>query len=136
MLKPLLVAIVGGSGAGKTWLAKKLEAALTPDAARFSLDDFYRDCSRLHPERRAKINFDHPRAIDWPIMERVLKDLRAGRAARLPCYDFKTHSRLAKTRSGHSAREFVANNAVANERTSPAEVENLHFIVGCSFPRN
>src|SRR5690242_2948494 len=44
---PLLVAIVGGSGAGKTWLAKKLHAALDPDAAHFSLDDFYRDCSRV-----------------------------------------------------------------------------------------
>jgi len=91
---PLLVAIVGGSGAGKTWLAKKLRAALEPDAAHFSLDDFYRDCSRIHPKRRAKINFDHPRAIDWECMEKVLGDLRAGRAARLPRYDFKTHSRV------------------------------------------
>jgi uridine kinase len=77
---PLLVAIVGGSGAGKTWLAKKLRAALEPDAAHFSLDDFYRDCSRIRPERRAKINFDHPRTIDWECMEKVLDDLRTGRA--------------------------------------------------------
>lgn len=91
---PLLVAIVGGSGAGKTWLAKRLRAALEPDAAHFSLDDFYRDCSRIAPERRAKINFDHPRTIDWEGMEKVLNDLRAGRAAQLPRYDFKTHSRV------------------------------------------
>jgi len=91
---PLLVAIVGGSGAGKTWLAKKLKAALDPEAAHFSLDDFYRDCSRISPERREKINFDHPRTIDWETMEKVLGDLRAGRATRLPRYDFKTHSRV------------------------------------------
>jgi uridine kinase len=91
---PLLIAIVGGSGAGKTWLAKKLKAALEPDAVHFSLDDFYRDCSRIRPERRAKINFDHPRTIDWECMEKVLGDLRAGRATRLPQYDFKTHSRI------------------------------------------
>src|SRR4051812_9085178 len=91
---PLLVAIVGGSGAGKTWLAKKLRAALDPDAAHFSLDDFYRDCSRISPERRAKINFDHPRTIDWECMEKVLSDLQSGRAARLPRYDFKTHCRV------------------------------------------
>jgi uridine kinase len=91
---PLLVAIVGGSGAGKTWLAKKLRAALEPDAAHFSLDDFYRDCSRIRPERRAKINFDHPRTIDWPTMEKVLAELRAGRGAKLPRYDFKTHCRV------------------------------------------
>ena len=91
--EPLLVAIVGGSGAGKTWLAKKLHAALAPEAVHFSLDDFYRDCSRISLERRAKMNFDHPRTIDWETMEKVLHDLRAGRATRLPRYDFKTHSR-------------------------------------------
>jgi uridine kinase len=49
----------------------------------------------MPPRRRARINFDNPRAIDWPIMERVLADLRSGRAARLPRYDFKTHCRAA-----------------------------------------
>jgi uridine kinase len=88
------VAIVGGSGAGKTWLAKKLRAALEPEAAHISLDDFYRDCSRVPPERRAKINFDHPRTIDWQSLEKVLGDLRKGRPAKLPRYDFKTHCRV------------------------------------------
>ena len=90
---PILVAIVGGSGAGKSWLAKKLQAALNPDAVHFSLDDFYRDTSRLRPERRAKINFDNPRTIDWPSMEKVVAELRAGRSPQMPRYDFKNHCR-------------------------------------------
>jgi uridine kinase len=99
---PLLVAIVGGSGAGKTWLAKKLQAELAPEAAHISLDDFYRDSSRVPPGKRAKMNFDHPRTIDWPILEKVLTDLRAGRATRLPRYDFKTHCRVrAKSALAH-----------------------------------
>jgi uridine kinase len=97
--QPLFVAIVGGSGAGKTWLAKKLQVALNPDAAHLSLDDFYRDCSRIRPERRTRINFDNPRSIDWPTVERVLNDLRAGREARPPCYDFKTHCRVGQKNS-------------------------------------
>jgi uridine kinase len=95
---PLLVAIVGGSGAGKSWLAQRLRAALGGKAVHFSLDDFYRDRSHLPPARRARINFDHPRAIDWAEVEAVLRDCQAGRNAALPCYDFQNHSRLPATK--------------------------------------
>ena len=94
--KPVLVAIVGGSGSGKTWLAEKLEQTLAPLAVGLSLDDFYLDRSHLSPGRRARLNFDHPRAIDWPRLEQVLLTLLAGRSARVPCYDFKTHCRLSQ----------------------------------------
>jgi uridine kinase len=95
---PRLIAIVGGSGSGKSWLAEKLQAALRPGVARFSLDDFYRDRSHLSPARRARINYDHPRAIDWTSFELVLRACLAGRPARLPCYDFKTHRRLRRVK--------------------------------------
>jgi uridine kinase len=94
--KTLLVAIVGGSGSGKTWLAEKLRAALGRQAARLSLDDFYCDRSGVPPARRGRINFDHPRAIDWALFERVLAECRAGRAVRVPRYDFATHTRRAE----------------------------------------
>jgi len=92
-----LVAIAGGSGSGKTWLAEKLAAALTPNTERLSLDDFYLDRSHISPARRACINFDHPRAIDWATFERCLRRLAANGAARIPVYDFSTHCRLAQT---------------------------------------
>jgi uridine kinase len=94
--KPVLVAIAGGSGSGKTWLAQKLEQTLVPLAVRLSLDDFYLDRSHLSPGRRARLNFDDPRAIDWPRLEQVLRTLLAGRSAGVPCYDFKTHCRLSQ----------------------------------------
>jgi 7-keto-8-aminopelargonate synthetase-like enzyme/uridine kinase len=96
--KPRLVAIIGGSGSGKTYLAGKLAAALGGDVLRLTLDDFYRDRSGSSPAARAKINFDHPRAMDWAAFERVLLDLSQGRSARVPRYDFATHTRLAAMR--------------------------------------
>ena len=95
---PLLVAIVGGSGAGKSWLADQLKYRLGPLATRLSLDDFYRDRSHLALVRRARINYDHPRAIDWASAERVLRDCFAGRVTRVPRYDFARHARLPRER--------------------------------------
>jgi len=48
------------AGAGrKTWLVERLQASLNGQAARLSLDDFYRDRSHLPPARRTRVNFDH-----------------------------------------------------------------------------
>ena len=97
--RPLIIAIIGGSGSGKSWLAERLQAALgRRSVARLSLDDFYRDRSHLSPGRRARINFDDPKAIDWACLEGVLKRFMSGQPASVPCYDFKTHCRLPKSK--------------------------------------
>jgi uridine kinase len=98
---PVLVAIVGGSGSGKTWLARKLRAALGPQAVSISLDDFYQDRSHLPPAKRERINFDHPQAIDWLCVKHVLRECLSGRPAQSPGYDFKTHCRRPETRTFH-----------------------------------
>lgn len=90
---PRFVAIVGGSGSGKSWLTDRLQKVFGDKAARVSLDDFYRDRSQLSSRRRMQINFDHPRAIDWPMVEQFLRASRSGGPAHLPRYDFKTHTR-------------------------------------------
>jgi uridine kinase len=90
---PTLVAIAGGSGAGKTFLAQKLKKRFGKDALVLSLDNFYRDLSHLPLERRGGVNFDDPRAIDWECLEQTLKQLIARKPARVPCYDFATHCR-------------------------------------------
>lgn len=93
----ILVAIVGGSGAGKTWLADQLHVFFYPCAGRLSLDSFYLDRSHLPPKERESLNFDHLNAIDWPVLENVLRAIKTGQPAAIPNYDFKTHCRLDKS---------------------------------------
>jgi uridine kinase len=90
---PHLIGIVGGSCAGKSWLAARLEEVLGGLAARLSLDDFYLDRSSLSSARRARINFDHPRTIDWGRFKTVLKSCREGHKTLAPKYNFATHTR-------------------------------------------
>ena len=90
---PRLVAIVGGSGAGKTYLASKLKKEFGKDAVVMSLDDFYHDLSHRPMEHRSKTNFDDPKAIDWVCLEKTLKQLLNRKPARVPCYDFSMHCR-------------------------------------------
>ena len=89
-----IVGISGGSCAGKSWLADRLLSTFANDAVKLSQDDFYLDRSYLSPARRARLNFDHPRAIDWERLEKVLTNFAEGRAASVPRYDFATHGRL------------------------------------------
>jgi uridine kinase len=92
----LLIAIVGGSGAGKGWVVSRLCQLLGERAAHLQLDDFYRDRSHLPMARRGRVNFDVPHAIDWEWAERALRECRAGRTTVVPRYDFATHCRLSQ----------------------------------------
>lgn len=90
-----LIAITGGSGAGKTWLTGYLQNTLgAENVSRLALDDFYRDLSQLPPALREQFNFDHPDTIDWLLFSQVLDDCRRGRPTRIPRYNFTTHTRV------------------------------------------
>lgn len=128
---PLLVAIVGGSGSGKTWLAEKLQAALGPVAARLSLDDFYCDQSHIPLAEREKINFDDPQAIDWRGLETVLRELLAGRSAQLPCYDFATHCRTREIRLLESKSVVLMDGLWLLQRAELRALFDLKIFIEC-----
>lgn len=88
-----LIALTGGSGAGKSWLADRLCQEFGDEATSLSLDDFYGDLSHLTLAERETINFDHPDTIDWPLFESVLRDLRKGETMLVPRYVFVSHTR-------------------------------------------
>lgn len=92
------IAVIGGSGSGKSWLVAKMRQTLGDEAAILSLDDFYHDLWHLPEDARDQVNFDDPAAIDWNALRDVLECLERGEPARIPVYDFATHTRCAATR--------------------------------------
>lgn len=93
---PRLIAIAGASGSGKTYLATHL--AETLGAPVLSLDSYYLDLAHLTLEERARWNFDHPDALDWPLLRAQLASLVNGATVDVPTYDFSSHTRAAATR--------------------------------------
>lgn len=91
---PLLVGVSGGSGSGKSSLARALVTGLGPArTALLAYDAYYRDGSALSPEQRAALNYDVPEAFDHALFLEHLAALRAGRPVRPPAYCFVTHRR-------------------------------------------
>jgi uridine kinase len=95
------IAIVGGTGSGKTTLAHALHERLGNDCAVIDHDSYYRDLSHLPAPARAVVNFDHPDSLENSLLIDHLHRLRAGRSIDKPKYCFATHSRLPE-------REWIA----------------------------
>jgi uridine kinase len=94
----LFIGIGGGTASGKTTLAAALALRLPKNQVQVvSLDWYYRNHSRLSLGERALINYDHPNAFDFNLLNRQLWNLRQhGRSVRAPSYDFATHARGEK----------------------------------------
>ena len=91
---PMLIGIAGGTGSGKTTVARKLADALPAGrAALIQHDWYYRDRSHLDPAARALINFDEPDALENDLLLADLTALKANRPVDCPQYDFASHTR-------------------------------------------
>ena len=93
-LKPLIIGIAGGSGSGKSTVARKVAEALREASVAFlDMDAYYRDFSARPMEERKRINWDHPDAFDTELLARHLSRLCDGEAIDKPIYDFVAHVR-------------------------------------------
>jgi uridine kinase len=98
-LRPIIIGVAGGTGSGKTTVAFAiLEKVGWNRIALIQHDSYYYDASNLPLEERARLNFDHPDALETPLLVEHLKALRSGQPVQIPTYDFRTHTRLAETR--------------------------------------
>ena len=96
-MQPFLVGIAGASCSGKTELARGLARQLLDDALPVALDHYYLDRSHISEPARSAFNFDHPAALDAPLLIRDIESLKLGLGIEQPRYSFVTHARLEST---------------------------------------
>jgi uridine kinase len=97
-MKPLIIGIAGGSGSGKSTVARNVAQALHPETVAFiDMDAYYRHHAHLSLAERRKVNWDHPDAFDWELLVTQLARLAAGERIEKPVYDFVSHLRSDRT---------------------------------------
>ncbi len=99
MNKGILIGIAGASGSGKTLVANNINDRLGSEKVVIIQEDsYYHDLTEIPFDERVGRNFDHPDAFDHDLLVEHLIELRTGKTIAHPIYDYKTHSRLKKTK--------------------------------------
>ncbi|MCF8230623.1 MAG: uridine kinase [Bacteroidales bacterium] len=94
----LIIGIAGGSGSGKTTVAKKIIEGLPEESISIIPQDaYYKDNSHLPIEERKTINFDHPSSIEFELLVEHVDKLISGQSIQMPVYSYVTCSRKEET---------------------------------------
>ncbi|MDF2841036.1 MAG: uridine kinase [Clostridia bacterium] len=92
--RPVIVGITGGTGSGKSTIARAIfESIPKKKASIIEQDCYYKDQSHLPSEQRVNVNYDHPLAFDTELLIAHLEALLKGQAVQKPQYDFTIHNR-------------------------------------------
>ncbi len=113
-----MLGIAGGTGSGKTTVARAIADALRPRVAHIDHDSYYQDQSHLPLEARLEVNYDHPDALDNDLFAHHVEALRRSQPVDKPRYDFKSHRRLDES-----------------DRVEPAPVVIVEGILILAVPR-
>ena len=104
----LIIGIAGGTGCGKTTVVNQILKELPEGVVGvISQDSYYTDTSHLTYEERIKINFDHPRSIDFKLLVSHLKELKKNNPIHQPVYSFVKHNRTGDTIITHPRKVMI-----------------------------
>lgn len=104
----LILGIAGGTGSGKTTVVNQILHELPADeVCVISQDSYYKQNDNLSYEERTKINFDHPKAIDFELLVDHLTRLKSGEVIKQPVYSFITHNRTKDTLITHPRKVVI-----------------------------
>ncbi|MCC2625747.1 MAG: uridine kinase [Burkholderiales bacterium] len=98
-MRPFIIGVAGGSGSGKSTVTDQIIRAIGRENVSVLLqDNYYLSRDNLSLEERAKLNYDHPDALDWELLKKHVNDLCHGLPIEMPKYDFTTHTRKDQTK--------------------------------------
>lgn len=96
--RPLVIGVAGGTGSGKTTVARRVAASLSDSSVAFvEMDSYYRNFSGKTPRELHNINWDHPDAFDFDLFVEHLDAMLHGQPVEKPIYDYTLHARSPHT---------------------------------------
>jgi uridine kinase len=108
MTPPVIIGIAGGTGSGKTTVARAIYDRVGKDRIEWiSHDSYYRNFEALTPEQLHHINFDHPDSLETELLARHLDVLCKGAAVEVPIYDFAAYARKPETQRVEPRRVII-----------------------------
>ena len=97
-MRPVALGVAGGTGSGKTTVARRILEGVGPDRIAFlAHDSYYKDVDWRSEEQLQGHNFDHPDALDNELVIKHVQVLKQGIAVEVPVYDFVVHRRTEET---------------------------------------
>ncbi len=126
----LVIGIAGGTGSGKTTVVNQIINELPEkDVTVISQDSYYKATDDLTYDERAKINFDHPRAIDFKLLVAHLIELRKGNTIEQPVYSFATHNRTKDTIKTHPSKVIIVEGILILSKRKLRELLDIKVFV-------
>ena len=132
MMKPLIIAIAGGTASGKSTVVDEIvESLKSVDVSVIRHDDYYKDQSHLSMEERLKTNYDHPSSLDNDLLVSHLKDLSEGKSINKPLYDFVEHNRKKETVTIYPTKVIILEGILVLEERKIRDCADVKIFVKC-----
>ena len=125
----LVIGIAGGTGSGKTTVARKLYQAFGKNAVILSHDYYYKANEGMSLEERARLNYDHPNSLDMQLLVKHVTMLKNGKAIDHPTYNFSTHSRNEKWEHMEPAQIIIVEGILLFENKQLCDICDIKLFV-------
>ena len=127
--RPFVIGIAGGTGSGKSTIARAIIDAVEGHGVLIDIDSYYLPLDAMPLAERDRVNFDHPDTIDFPLLVAQLRQLQAGHPIEKPVYDFTRHTRAPRTEHVEPREVIVVEGILALASPELRELLDLRVFV-------